>query len=176
MSAWTCRLSVTARPTERLFHLILESHHGRALVPIPKRSASLRATSTLNGWRVCKRLTPTGRLEKRTSDRLFACRLRAKIGNEKRPPLTRLSLGLSLDLFSFSTLPVTNQLLPGGLYRLAGLAALSATALNSPPVQALPVVTLQIIPVASTASNAAIMDSASLASDTIRKSVSPVVK
>jgi hypothetical protein len=29
-----------------LFHLILESHDGRALVPIPKRSASPRVTST----------------------------------------------------------------------------------------------------------------------------------
>jgi hypothetical protein len=30
-----------------LFHLVLGSHDGRALVPIPKRSASPRATSTL---------------------------------------------------------------------------------------------------------------------------------
>ena len=32
---------------KRLFHLVFESHDGRALAPIPKRSASLRATSTL---------------------------------------------------------------------------------------------------------------------------------
>ena len=31
---------LTTRPPERLFYLILESHDGRALVPIPKRSAS----------------------------------------------------------------------------------------------------------------------------------------
>src|SRR5262249_41663286 len=37
---------LTARPRQRLFHLILESHDGRAVVPIPKRSASPRATST----------------------------------------------------------------------------------------------------------------------------------
>src|SRR3974390_117656 len=30
----------TARSTKRLFHLVFESHDGRALVPIPKRSAS----------------------------------------------------------------------------------------------------------------------------------------
>jgi hypothetical protein len=30
-----------------LFRLVLESHDGRALVPIPKRSTSPRATSTL---------------------------------------------------------------------------------------------------------------------------------
>jgi hypothetical protein len=36
-----------ARPRERLFHLIFGSHVGRALVPIPERSASPRATSTL---------------------------------------------------------------------------------------------------------------------------------
>jgi hypothetical protein len=30
-----------------LFRLVFESHDGRALVPIPKRSTSLRATSTL---------------------------------------------------------------------------------------------------------------------------------
>jgi hypothetical protein len=29
-----------------LFHLVFESHDGRALVPSPKRSASPRATST----------------------------------------------------------------------------------------------------------------------------------
>jgi hypothetical protein len=33
-----------------LFHLVFESHDGRALVPIPKRSTSPRATSTLNWW------------------------------------------------------------------------------------------------------------------------------
>jgi hypothetical protein len=31
---------VTVRPTERLFHLVFESHDGSALVPIPKRSTS----------------------------------------------------------------------------------------------------------------------------------------
>ena len=66
MSAWTCR-RLTARPTKRSFRLVLESHDGRALVPIPERSTSPRATSTLQRWMVCKRLTPTGRLEKQTS-------------------------------------------------------------------------------------------------------------
>src|SRR5262245_60812200 len=32
----------TVRPTIRLFHLVFESHDGRALVPIPKRSTSPR--------------------------------------------------------------------------------------------------------------------------------------
>jgi len=31
---------LTVRPPNRLFRLVLESHNGRALVPIPKRSAS----------------------------------------------------------------------------------------------------------------------------------------
>ena len=39
-------VSLTARPTIRLFHLVFETHYGRALVPSPKRSASPRATST----------------------------------------------------------------------------------------------------------------------------------
>jgi 2,4-dienoyl-CoA reductase-like NADH-dependent reductase (Old Yellow Enzyme family) len=30
----------TARPPLRLLHLVFESHDGRALVPIPKRSTS----------------------------------------------------------------------------------------------------------------------------------------
>ena len=30
----------TVRPSLRLFHLVFESHDGRALVPIPKRSTS----------------------------------------------------------------------------------------------------------------------------------------
>ena len=50
MSAWTYR-RLMARPPKRLFHLVFESHSGRALVPSPKRSASPRATSTLQ-WRI----------------------------------------------------------------------------------------------------------------------------
>src|SRR6516164_3685337 len=42
---------LTTRPRERLFYFVLEFHGGRALVPIPKRSASPRATSTLQ-WRI----------------------------------------------------------------------------------------------------------------------------
>jgi hypothetical protein len=34
----------------RLFHLILESHHGSACVPIPKRGMCSRATSTPSRW------------------------------------------------------------------------------------------------------------------------------
>jgi len=59
-------VALTARPTQRLFHLVFEPHDGRALVPIPKRSASPRATSTMQWWIVWKRLTQNGRLEKRT--------------------------------------------------------------------------------------------------------------
>ena len=43
---------LTAKPPQRLFHLVFESHDGRALVPIPKRSTSPRATSTLQWWTV----------------------------------------------------------------------------------------------------------------------------
>jgi len=39
MSAWTCP-TVTARPPKRLFHLVFESHDGRAWGPIPERSTS----------------------------------------------------------------------------------------------------------------------------------------
>ena len=35
-----------ARPPNRLFHLILESHDGTAYAPIPERSPSPRATLT----------------------------------------------------------------------------------------------------------------------------------
>jgi hypothetical protein len=57
MSAWTYR-RLMARPPERLFHLVFESHSGRALVPSPKRSASPRATSTLQWWIGLKALDP----------------------------------------------------------------------------------------------------------------------
>ena len=33
---------VTGKPRKRLFHLVLESHGGRAYVPIPERSTSPR--------------------------------------------------------------------------------------------------------------------------------------
>jgi hypothetical protein len=39
MSAWTY---LTVRPPKRWLHLVFESHDGRALVPIPKRSTSPR--------------------------------------------------------------------------------------------------------------------------------------
>ena len=41
---------LTVRPPNRLFRLVLESHNGTALAPIPKRSTSPRATSTLQWW------------------------------------------------------------------------------------------------------------------------------
>jgi hypothetical protein len=69
-----------------------------------------------------------------------------------------------------------NQLLPGSRYALAALEALSPTALNSAPVQALAVVMCEIAPAAAAAINAAIMFSASLASEMSRKSEPPVVK
>jgi hypothetical protein len=69
-----------------------------------------------------------------------------------------------------------NQLLPGARYNFAALEALSATALNSLPVQALEVDTSEIVPAAAVAINAAMMDSASLASVMSRKSELPVVK
>src|SRR5689334_17523226 len=59
-------VSLTARPPNRLVHPVLEPHDGRAQEPIPERSTSPRATSTLQQWIVRKRLTQTGRLEKRT--------------------------------------------------------------------------------------------------------------
>jgi len=62
MSVSVCPLGpivrVTARPPQRLFHLVFESYDGRALVPIPKRSTSPRAASTLHGWNSLKALDP----------------------------------------------------------------------------------------------------------------------
>lgn len=55
-------VDLTARPLSRLFRLVFESHGGRALVPIPKRSTSPRATTTLVDS--LKSLTLSGRLEK----------------------------------------------------------------------------------------------------------------
>jgi hypothetical protein len=45
VSSHVCLDLPTARPSQRSFHLVFESHTGRALVPSPKRSASPRATS-----------------------------------------------------------------------------------------------------------------------------------
>jgi|SRR6516165_9709793 len=65
MSAWTCR-QLSERSPKRSFHLVFESHDGTAYVPIPERSTSLRVTSTPPVVDSQKRLTPNGRLEKRT--------------------------------------------------------------------------------------------------------------
>src|SRR5262249_34027328 len=85
----------------------------------------------------------------------------------RRPPLAKIRPGR----------PATHhQRLPGPRYALAALEALAAIALNSAPVQALAVVTSEIVPAAAAAINAAMMLSASLASEMSRKSESPVVK
>src|SRR6478735_5901633 len=43
-------VQLTVRPPNRLYRLVLGSHDGTALVPIPKRSTSPRVTSTLKRW------------------------------------------------------------------------------------------------------------------------------
>ena len=50
VSSHVCLDLPTARPSQRSFHLVLESHDGRALAPIPKRSTSPRVTSTPQSW------------------------------------------------------------------------------------------------------------------------------
>ena len=65
MSAWT-RRQLSVRPPLRSFHLVLEPHDGRALAPIPERSTSPQVTSETPVGDSQKRLTQTGRLEKRT--------------------------------------------------------------------------------------------------------------
>ena len=67
------------------------------------------------------------------------------------------------------------RFLPGGLYDFAALAALSIIALNSAPVQALPVLTSEMVPAAAAVINEATMASLSSASEISRKSLSPVV-
>jgi hypothetical protein len=60
-------LGLTARPFFRLFHLALETHDGRAVVLIPE--TSMNPPSHIDAVLVdrLKRLTPNGRLEKRTA-------------------------------------------------------------------------------------------------------------
>ena len=51
-------VSPTARPPNRLVHPVLEPHDGRAQEPIPERSTSPRATSTLQQVDSLKALDP----------------------------------------------------------------------------------------------------------------------
>jgi len=46
VSSRVCLDLPTARPPKRSFHLVFESHDGRACVPIPERSTSPRVTLT----------------------------------------------------------------------------------------------------------------------------------
>jgi hypothetical protein len=51
MSAWTCRYTDDkAKADPKMVPLVFEPHDGRALVPIPKRSASPWATSIPSWW------------------------------------------------------------------------------------------------------------------------------
>ena len=79
MSAWTYR-RLTARPPERLFRLVFESHSGRALVPIPKRSTSPRATSTLQ-WRIGLKALDLERPIREADMRASSCDRRADPGS-----------------------------------------------------------------------------------------------
>jgi hypothetical protein len=53
-----------------LFHLVFESHSGRALVPSPK--ASPRATSTLQWWIGLKALDPERPIREADINSLFS--------------------------------------------------------------------------------------------------------
>jgi hypothetical protein len=64
---------------------------------------------------------------------------------------------------------------PKGRYAFFAFEALSIIALNSAPVQALPVLTSEMVPAAAAVINAAIMASLSSASEMSKKSDSPVV-
>src|SRR6185436_18386394 len=82
-----------ARPTLRLFHLVLESHDGRALVPIPKRSTSPRATSTLQRWvDSLKALDPNRPIREADMDEVTLDVRFVPIGDIE--PATRLPRGL----------------------------------------------------------------------------------
>jgi hypothetical protein len=76
-----------------LFHLVFESHDGRALVPIPKRSTSLRATSTLEWWIGLKALDPDRPIRE------------AMIDREHDLPLTRQAEVLRISRGSVYYLP-----------------------------------------------------------------------
>ena len=51
-------LSLDGKADQKIVPLILESPYWKGLVPIPKRSASLQATSTLKWWDSLKALDP----------------------------------------------------------------------------------------------------------------------
>jgi transposase len=59
-------IRLTVRPPERLFHLVIELHNGRALCRFRREArARERHRDRKWCWTVCKCLTLTGRLEKR---------------------------------------------------------------------------------------------------------------
>jgi hypothetical protein len=67
VSSHVCLDLPMARPPKRSFHLVFETHDGRAYVPIPERSTSPRVTSTPLQMDGLKALDLNGRLEKRQS-------------------------------------------------------------------------------------------------------------
>jgi len=90
------------------------------------------------------------------------------------PPWTVEDIGAAFVVTDSAT--AISASYPGGLYALAALEALSATDLNSAPVQALTLETWETAPDAAAAISAAMMASGSSASEMRRKSLSPVVK
>src|SRR5271157_1886397 len=79
---------LTARPPVRLFHLVFEPHDGRALVPIPKRSASPRSDINTAAVDSLKALDPKRPIREATVERTFQNRrfvpLTTKVRRSKR--------------------------------------------------------------------------------------------
>src|SRR5580698_2548835 len=102
-----------ARPTQRLFHLVFETHNGRALVPIPERSASPRATSNtavVDGLKVLDPKRPireadmlrprtecqlwaTGRHALQKAEKIRQQIIRSRWPRNRHPPSSRRHLG-----------------------------------------------------------------------------------
>src|SRR6516225_4179273 len=119
MSAWTCR-QLSERSPKRSFHLVFESHDGTAYVPIPERSTSLRVTSTLPVVDSQMRLTPNGRLEKRTYAAQQVTSLFDHLGGDGK------HAGRNCKTERFCSFEVDDKLEFGGLedWQVGGLRAL----------------------------------------------------
>src|SRR5260370_15286037 len=100
MSAWTCR-GLSARSSERSFHLVFESHDGRAYVPIPERSTSLRATSTLPVVDSLNALDPNRPIREADID---GARWNVRFGQRQQRPLNK-----NTSIFTTSRLLTDNH-------------------------------------------------------------------
>src|SRR5215470_6921919 len=116
MSDWSCRQR-EARSHLRLFHLVLGSHDGRALVPIPKRSAYPASDLDVVVVDSLKALDPNRPIREDIATRQSCAKVRHPVAYSITSSATTSSVGGTVRPSAFCGLKIDHEFELSGLYR-----------------------------------------------------------